>query len=158
MKIALDRIDSEIVTALQNNARLSNKELARLVNLAPSTCLGRVKRLLADGVLTSFHAVADPKALGVGLQAMVSARLKNHDRESFEALHKHMMSREEVVALYIMAGRDDFLIHVAARDTDHLREFVVEEITTTERVQHIETSLIFEYHPRHQLPNYREFE
>lgn len=158
MKKTLDRIDSEIVMALQNNARLSNKELAQMVNLAPSTCLGRVKRLQEDGVLTSFHGVADPKALGVGLQAMVSARLKNHDRESFEALQEHMMLREEVVALYIMAGRDDFLIHVAARDTDHLRQFVVEQITATERVQHIETSLIFEYHPRHQLPNYLEFD
>lgn len=158
MKKPLDRIDSEIVMALQNNARLSNKELAKRIHLAPSTCLGRVKRLQEEGVLASFHAVVDPKALGVGLQAMVSARLKNHDQESFEALQSHMMDRKEVVALYIMAGSDDFLIHVAARDTDHLRKFVVEEITATERVQHIETSLIFEYHPRHQLPNYLAFD
>ena len=64
----MDRIDFGIISELQNNARLSNKELAARVKLAPSSCLERTRRLTADGVLRGFHAEVDPAALGVGLQ------------------------------------------------------------------------------------------
>ena len=59
-----DRIDDAILTALQNNARLTNKELAGRVGLAPSSCLERVRRLQQRGVLQGYRALVDPKALG----------------------------------------------------------------------------------------------
>jgi DNA-binding Lrp family transcriptional regulator len=99
MKRTLDRIDCEIIDALQNNARLSNKELANQVKLAPSTCLGRVKRLQDEKILQGFHAAVDSDALGIGLQAMIAVRLSKHTRASFKSLQAHMMSREEVVAM-----------------------------------------------------------
>ena len=77
----LDRIDCTILEALQNDARLSNKELAARVGLAPSSCLERVRRLREDGILRSAHFVVDPHALGIGLQAMIAIRLHKHDRE-----------------------------------------------------------------------------
>jgi hypothetical protein len=55
-----------------------------------------------------------------------------------------------------MAGGDDFLIHVAVRGPDHLRHFVVDEITATEQIQHVETNLIFEYYPSYVRPSYLE--
>ena len=77
---ALDRIDYEIVRRLRNNARLSNKELAAEVGLAPSSCLVRVRGLERDGVLRGYHADVDPGSLGVRLQAMISIRLQRHSR------------------------------------------------------------------------------
>ena len=74
----LDRIDREILTALQKNARLSNKELAARMKVAQSTCLERVRRLRDDGILRGFHAEVDAKAVGVGLQAMIAVRLRRH--------------------------------------------------------------------------------
>ena len=68
---ALDRIDYKIVRLLRNNARLSNKDLAEKVGLAPSTCLVRTRMLQQSGVLTGFKAEVNPAALGVGLQAMI---------------------------------------------------------------------------------------
>ena len=69
--MGLDRIDREIVAALQNNARLSNKELAAAVGLAPSSCLERVRKLQDGGVLRGYHAEVDPAALGVELEVEV---------------------------------------------------------------------------------------
>jgi len=74
----LDRIDYKIVRLLRNNARLSNKDLAEKVGLAPSTCLVRTRMLQQSGVLTGFKAEVNPAALGVRLQALISVRLKHH--------------------------------------------------------------------------------
>jgi DNA-binding Lrp family transcriptional regulator len=79
--VPLDRIDRALVRALQKDARLSNKELAAQVGLAPSSCLERVRRLRRTGVLRGFHADVAPEALGVGLQALIAVQLRQHSRQ-----------------------------------------------------------------------------
>jgi DNA-binding Lrp family transcriptional regulator len=141
-----------LVTALQKNARLSNKELAAAVGLAPSTCLERVRKLRAAGVLTGFHAEVDPSALGIGLQALVAVRLQRHSRTLVEGFRAHALTLPEVVAVYHVAGATDFLVHVAVRDADHLRNLTMDAFTTRREVAHIETSLIFGYTRAPMLP------
>ena len=81
----LDRIDRQLVAALRKNARLSNRELAAHVGLSASSCLERVRRLESRGVLRGYHADVDPRALGVGLQAVVAVRLSQHSRALVDA-------------------------------------------------------------------------
>jgi DNA-binding Lrp family transcriptional regulator len=83
--IPLDRIDLAILVALQNDARMSNKELAAEIGLAPSSTLGRVRRLKDSGVLRGAHAEVDPAALGIGLQALMALRLRTNTRDSFDS-------------------------------------------------------------------------
>ena len=142
---ALDRIDYEIVRLLRNNARLSNKQLAEKVGLAPSSCLVRTRQLQQSGVLTGFKAEVNPAALGVGLQAMISVRLKRHFKPDIEAFRQHALELPEVVRFYHVAGPIDFLIHVWVRDSEHLRDLAMTAITAREEVSHIETELIFEH-------------
>ncbi len=71
----LDRIDFEILSLLQKNARLTNKELAAAIGLAPSSCHERLKRLRAESVLLGAHAEVDPSALGIGLEALLMIEL-----------------------------------------------------------------------------------
>lgn len=150
----LDRTDYEIVRQLRNNARLSNKELAAIVGLAPSSCLVRVRGLQADGVLNGYHANVDPKALGVGLQAMVSIRLQQQSEAVVESFRAHTLSLPEVRQLYHLAGANDFLVHVWARDPEHLRDIVMTSFTSREEIAHIETGLIFEHTHSSDLPIY----
>jgi DNA-binding Lrp family transcriptional regulator len=154
----LDRTDSEILAALQKNARLSNKELAAKVGLAQSTCLERVRRLLRDGILRGFHAEVSPKALGIGLMAMVAVRLSHHSREMVEAFRTHALAQEEVIGFFYMAGSNDFLLQVAVRDADHLRDLNLSAFTTRSEVAHLETALVFEHVGNRPLPNYAEEE
>ncbi|MBZ4420649.1 Lrp/AsnC family transcriptional regulator [Myxococcus sp. RHST-1-4] len=155
VEAGLDRIDFAILEALQKNARLSNKELAAEVGLAQSSCLARVGRLREAGVLKSFHAEVDPRAVGIGLQAMIAVRLRQHSRETLEAFRRHTLSLPEVLAVYHVAGANDFLIHVAVRDADHLRDLGMDAFTTRPEVAHLETSLIFEYVRSPGMPLYR---
>lgn len=152
---ALDRTDFEILEALQKNARLSNKELAARVNLAPSSCLERVRRLRADGVLGGFHASVATHAMGIGLQALIAVRIRLHARELVEEFHAHILEQKPVISLYHLAGANDYLIHVAVSDADELRNFVLDAIATREEVEHMETNLIFGHDKKWVLPNYR---
>lgn len=150
----LDRTDCKIVAALQKNARLSNKEIAARAGISPSTCVVRLRRLLAGGALRGFHAEVDPRSLGIGLQAIVAVRLQRHSRELVETFRRYVLQLPEVVSVFHMAGENDFLLHVAVEDSEHLRELALTAFTNREEVAHIQTSLIFEHVAGHLLPTY----
>jgi DNA-binding Lrp family transcriptional regulator len=141
----LDRIDRELVVALQTNARMSNKELAELVGLAPSTCLERLRRLRTRGVVRGFHADVDPVLLGRPIQAIIAVRLRVHSRELIDEFYEHVLELPETVAVFHVGGADDYLVHVAVSDTGHLRDLVVDDFTARSEVEHVETRLIFEH-------------
>ena len=148
----LDRIDYALLRLLRKNARLPNKDLAARVGIAPSTALERVRRLREEKVLLGYHAEIAPKALGIGLQAMVAVRLARHSRALVDGFHRHVLTQPEVLACYHVAGADDFLVHVGVRDSEHLRNFTLTAFTEREEVAHIETRLIFEYQRNVELP------
>ena len=152
----LDRTDSAIISALQRNAGLSNKELASKVELAPSSCLERVRRLRKEGVLKGFHADVSPEALGIGLQAIIAIRVSSHQEDKVVALREQLIAHPEVINFYYLAGRTDFLVHVAVRDVDHLRALGAEAITSQKIVDQVETSLIFDYRRSPMLPDYSQ--
>lgn len=104
-----------------------------------------MRRLRARGVIRGFHADVDPAALGRTVQALVGVRLSVHDRDLIDRFREHALSLPETVAFYHVAGADDYLVHVATRDTDHLRDLVVADFTTRPEVAHVETRLIFEH-------------
>ena len=148
----LDRTDTEIIALLQKNARLTNKELAAQIGLAPSSCSERVRRLQQAGVFTGFHAEVTPKALSIHLQAFVAVRLSRHAPAALKEFTQHVLAFREVIGVYHIAGANDFLVHVAVRDADHLRD-LLGSFTTHPDVAHIETALIFEYTRNPEWPN-----
>lgn len=152
----LDKIDCALIEHLQNNARLSNKELASAVGLAPSSCLTRVQHLRSEGVLKGAHTEVDPDALGVGLQALIAVQLRQHSRAQVKAFWKHILGLPEVLMIFHVAGTHDFQVHVAVRDAHHLRDLALDAFTTRPEVAHIQTSLIFECAKGRVMPNYRK--
>ena len=140
----VDELDSAITRHLQADARLTNRELARTLGIAPSTCLERVRALRRRGILRGFHADVDPAAIGYGLQAMIAVRLSAHTREQITAFTDHVRVLDGVLSIFHMTGETDYLLHVAARDAHDLREFVVEHLASDPAVAHAQTSLIYE--------------
>jgi DNA-binding Lrp family transcriptional regulator len=143
--VDVDDIDRRILTALHADARMSNSALAELIGIAPSTCHGRVRRLQELGVIRGFYADIDPSAIGLQLQAMISVTLQSNARGKIRSFIQHIRRRPQVMDVYFLAGADDFILHVAARDTDDLRSFVVENLNADADVAGTQTSLIFEH-------------
>lgn len=141
----LDEVDRRLLTLLHADARMSNSALADAVGIAPSTCHGRVRRLQDLGVIRGFHAEIDPGAIGLPLQAMVAVSLQSGARGKIRTFVQQIRRKPQVIDVYFLAGADDFLIHVAARDTDDLRSFVVDNLNADSDVAGTQTSLIFEH-------------
>lgn len=148
----LDQTDFDLLSLLQKNARMSNKELAAAVGLAPSSCLARIQRLRASGALRGFHAVVAPEALGIGLQALVAIRMGQHSRAKVKSFWKYLSNLPQVLAVYHVTGAHDFLVHVAAKGPDHLRDLVLDAFTSRPEVAHLETSLLFDHTRNHVIP------
>jgi len=140
----LDDIDRHIVRELARDARMANNALAERVGIAPSTCLGRVRSLRERGVIRGYHADVDQAAIGRPLQAMIAVRLQSHARSRIRGFVAGVAGLPEVLNVFFLAGKDDFLLHVAAASTSALREFV-ETLSSNTDVSYTETSLIFEH-------------
>ena len=141
----LDDVDRRIVSLLHADARVANNALAEAVGIAPSTCHGRVRRLVDVGVIRGFYTDIDPVAVGMPLQAMISVSLQSNARGKIRSFIQQIRGRRQVMDVYFLAGADDFLLHVAARDTEDLRSFVVENLNADADVAGTQTSLIFEH-------------
>lgn len=143
--VGIDDVDRRILAALHTDARIPNSALADAVGIAPSTCHGRVRRLQDLGVIRGFYADIDPAAIGLPLQAMVSVSLQSGARGKIRHFVQQIRRRPQVIDVYFLAGADDFIIHVAARDTEDLRSFVVDNLNADSDVAGTQTSLIFEH-------------
>ena len=141
----LDDVDRRILLTLHRDARMPNSALADAVGIAPSTCHGRVRRLQDLGVIRGYYADIDPAAIGLSLQAMISVSLQANARAKIRNFIQQIRRKPQVMDVYFLAGADDFLLHVAARDTDDLRSFVVENLNSDADVAGTQTSLIFEH-------------
>ncbi len=138
-------MDRKILLLLHGDARITNNALAQAVGIAPSTCHGRVRRLVDLGVIRGFYTDIDPVAVGQPLQAMISVSLQANARGKIRSFIQQICRKRQVMDVYFLAGAEDFLLHVAARDTDDLRSFVVENLNADINVAGTQTSLIFEH-------------
>jgi Lrp/AsnC family leucine-responsive transcriptional regulator len=167
----LDTIDRRILAVLQENGRLSNQEIAERVNLSPSPCLRRIRRLEEQGVIRGYVALLDPEALGLGLLAYVNVRLeKRGGLGGWSAAHEGagttpgstrrsgraatatpaaafraaVESWPEVVACYAMTGDMDYLLRVHIQDMAHFSRFVQDQLLHHPAVIDVKTSFALE--------------
>lgn len=150
--MVLDRTDFGILMLLQNDAGLSNKQVAAAIGLAPSSAHERLKRLREEGILRGAHADVAPKAMGVGLEAFFFIELSKHERGVVNRFLDEVVEIPEVRSAFLVTGPHDFIVHVVARDMLHLKDVVLDRFTNRSEVTRIESSIIFEARVRHDLP------
>ncbi|MFC7343980.1 Lrp/AsnC family transcriptional regulator [Saccharopolyspora griseoalba] len=154
--VRLDGTDLAILAELVADGRITNSALAHRVGVAESTCINRVRTLRERGVVTGVHAHLDPAALALPMQAVIKVRLGSHSREHVRGFHDTLEDIPGVLTAFHLAGADDYLLHVAVRSAEALRDLVLEHITVHPAVRHAETHLVFEVIPgTGPLPNPR---
>jgi Lrp/AsnC family transcriptional regulator, leucine-responsive regulatory protein len=136
----LDAVDLRILAQLQQDGSLTNVELARRVHLSPSPCLARVKAMEGAGVIRQYVALADPKAVGLGLNVFISISLKEQSRESLAEFEGRIAEHDEVMECYLMTGDSDYLIRVAVADIAALERFILNQLTPIPGIEKIRSS------------------
>jgi len=136
----LDAIDLRILRELQQDGSLSNVELAQRVHLSPSPCLARVRALEVTGVIQRYVALADAKALGLGLNVFINISLKEQSRAALAEFEQRICEHDEVMECYLMTGDSDYLIRVAVADISALERFILEQLTPIPGIEKIRSS------------------
>ncbi|GGX42203.1 Lrp/AsnC family transcriptional regulator [Undibacterium squillarum] len=147
-QIELDKIDRKILAILQADGRLTNQEVAERVNLSPSPCLRRIKRLEESGVIRQYVALLEPARIGLGLLAYVNVRLEKHSdvpskgasRSPRDDFAVSVAQWAEVVACYAMTGEMDYLLRVHVEDMNHFSRFMMETLLRHPAVLDVKSS------------------
>jgi len=139
-KMQLDAIDWKILARLQEDARLSNVELARAVHLSPSPCLARVRRLEKSELIKRYVTLLDALAVGMTVSVFIQVRLERQVESALETFEKEIASRPEVMECYLMTGDSDYLLRVLVADVQALERFIVDFLSRIPGVGNIKSS------------------
>lgn len=118
----LDRLDLRILEILQQDGRITNQKLAEKVNLSPSSCLQRVRRLEQEGVIGSYHAHLNLDRIARHIMCLATVSLKNHTQDEFNAFESLIKTIPEVVECYTVSGESDFMLRVICPDMNRYVE------------------------------------
>lgn len=140
----LDRIDRRILKILQSEARISNVELARRVNLSPTPCLERVRRLEREGYILGYFTLLDPQKLDAGLVAYVEVSLDRTTVNAFERFKEAIMHLDMVQECQMVAGGFDYLIKVRVPDMAAYRKFLGDNLAAIEGLSQTHTYVVME--------------
>lgn len=130
----LDDKDIKLLKLLQDNAKLTVKELAKEINLSPSPVFERVKRLEQDGFVKRYAAILDAEKLNRGFTVFCQIKLKIHDRSVGYDFVKEILEIEEVAECYNISGDFDFLLKVQVRDMKHYQDFVFNKLGSVDSI------------------------
>ena len=124
----LDRTDRLILTALQANGRISNTALARKVNLTPTPCLERVRRLERQGYITGYTALLNPRLVDAGLLVFVEISLLRNSPDAFNDFRREASKLTGILECHLVSGNFDYLIKARVKDMDEYRRLLGEKI------------------------------
>ena len=136
----MDEIDLKILTALQDDARTTNTDLADRVGLSPAPCLRRVRALEQQGVIRKYATLLDPGAVNLGVAVFVQISLDLQVEDRLEKFERAIMRRPEVLECYLMTGDSDYLLRVVVPDVAAYERFLKDSLTRIEGVAGIKSS------------------
>ena len=140
----LDKTDLQILRVLQNNSRLTTKELAAKVNLSPTPVFERVKRLEANGYIKKYVAVLDPAKLNRGFVVFCSVKLRRLNRDIAAEFTRIVREIPEVTECYNISGDYDYLLKIHAPDMKYYQEFIINVLGTIDSLGSLRSTFVMD--------------
>jgi len=129
MHHALDETDLRILQLLQQDARLTNKQIAEKIGKSVTPVFERVRRLEREGYIQQYVAVLNTKMIGKGLVAYAHVQLCSHDQETMTKFENTVIQFTEVMECYRMAGKYDYLLNIVVKDMEEFNDFVIRKLS-----------------------------
>ncbi len=138
----IDNIDKQILKLLQQNAKVTNVELASQVGISPPAMLERVKRLEKSGFIKKYVAVVNPDKLGKNIIALISVWLSAHQLSSIDSFTKQINKFDEVLECYHIAGEEDFILKIMSSSIKEVESFLLQKLTKIPGVSKVNTKFV----------------
>lgn len=136
----IDETDRRILTALQENARISNVDLAERVGISPSPCWRRVRDLEERDIISRYVTLVDPAHVGLPVSVFVQVSLERQVETALEEFERAVQGWPEVMECYLMTGDADYLLRVVVADLDAYHRFLIDDVTRVPGVASIKSS------------------
>ena len=140
----LDQTDLKILRILQQNARLTNKELAAQVNLSTTPVFARLKRLERNGYIKKYVAVLDAEKLNRGFIVFCNVKMRRLSKEIARDFMERMLNIPEVTECYNISGQFDYMLKIHAPDMRYYQEFVLNQLGTIENLGSLESTFVMD--------------
>ena len=138
----LDVIDLKILKLQQEDARLSNQDLADLVHLSASACHRRVKILESNGIIEKYQAKINYAKLGIKIEAMVEIKLAHLTDEDHHTFMTQIRDFDEVINVYIITGESNYVLWVATKDLDSFSQFIINKLNKIKGIMNINSKIV----------------
>lgn len=138
----IDSIDKQILSILQQDAQITNVELARKIGISPPAMLERVKRLEKNGIIKRYVAIVDPSKISKGIFALVSVSLSAHQLSSIDQFTRQIKKLDEVLECYHVAGEEDFILKIAVSSIEEYEKFILSKLTKINGVNKVNTKFV----------------
>ncbi|WP_334148428.1 Lrp/AsnC family transcriptional regulator [Hyphomicrobium sp.] len=142
MQHALDARDRAILSALLEDGRLSQVELAERVPLSPTAIARRIKALEEAGVIEGYQARINRRAMGLEMTALVFISLQNQTEQRLEAFEAAVLASPSVIGCQMMSGEDDYVLTVLARDLADYERIHKQELSRLPGVTRLRSSFV----------------
>ncbi len=143
--IELDDADRRLLQAMQNDASLSQADLAERAGVSPSLVSRRLTRLKEAGVLRAVVGLIDPESAGLTCSAIIRIRLRDHSAANVKMFHDLIKRMDEVTLCVMLTGEADYLVKIVARDLPHIQEIVQSKLLRCGAIAHMESSIVLEH-------------
>ena len=140
----LDMFDRRIIAALQDDARMTVAQIAERVSLSATPVSRRLRRLEEEGVIAGYAPVLDAGKLGFTLDAYVMINLQAHSDEIIDRFEGAIKANPYVIACHAVTGEMDYLLHVIARDMEHLSQITLKTLVRIPGVRDVKSILVME--------------
>jgi DNA-binding Lrp family transcriptional regulator len=140
LRTELDATDWKILALLQEDARISNVDLAKAVGLSPSPCLARVRALEEAGFIRRYVSLLDPQRVGLMVSVFIQVALEKQVESALEVFERAIRERPEVMECYLMTGESDYLLRVVVPDLQALERFILNFLSRVPGVGNIRSS------------------
>lgn len=140
----LDKIDQNLLNLLQQNARLTTKQLSMQLNLSPTAVYERIKKLEREDYILNYVAMVNPQKVKKDFIAFAMLQLAKHSAENITDFEKNIKALPEVVACFHISGSYDYLLKINLEDMKAFRKFMVEKLTEIPHISN--TQSVFSIH------------
>jgi len=139
--VELDRIDRQILDALQRDGSLSAADIAGTIGLSTTTCWRRIQQLEQSGVIRQRVALLDRGKLGLDVVVFVQVRLSNQGRDAIAQFDDAIRDRPEVLDCYTLTGEWDFCLRIVTHDMKEYEAFFLDHLSKIPNVQSVNSSI-----------------
>lgn len=138
----LDQIDKSILRLLQNNAKMTIKEIGQRLNLSATPIFERIKRLEKSNYISSYRATINRRKIGLSLMVFCDISLNQHEASSISKFEEDIQQFSKVIECYHIGGTFDYLIKVVAKDMDDYQYFIANKLASLDNIRKVQSSFV----------------